>query len=262
MSAVYASPEKRDFFDFIFTLLLILICSMLFSIGYFLEKSGKQTTESIVHPSKPITAQLIIEHKPEVVPEKIKSVSLPVQKKPTVEEKKKTVDLTEKPVLAQKQEAVIPQQKTATKPVRRVFGLRKVYSQGLGAGGDLSDAVIGKVGNTIATELDTFTATAEEIKGVIVSTTTLSQAPRFKKTIKPVYSTEMLENRVEGVVKIKVLIDIDGKIKKAFIVSDIGFDSSKQALKSLKDMEFYPALRGDEAVASWIIIPIRFVMIS
>jgi TonB family protein len=126
----------------------------------------------------------------------------------------------------------------------------------------MSDAVIGKLGNTINKDFDTLVATDEEIKGQIVSTTTVTAAPRFRKRVMPNYTPEMIDNRIEGVVKVKALVDIDGKVKKAEALNDLGFEAARQALDASLAMEFDPAMRGKEPVAVWIIIPIRFVMIG
>ena len=175
------------------------------------------------------------------------------------------VDLTERkqpdqsPVPAEEPEA---QPQPVRKPVRKVFGLRKVYSTGLGTGGTLSDAVVGKIGNTVGKEYDTITATESDVQGTVVSTATVTSAPRFRKVVKPEYTSAMIGHEVEGTVKVKVLVDIDGKVKKATCLNDIGFDSAAQAVKATLSMEFVPAMRGDTPVAVWIIVPIRFVMLG
>ena len=163
--------------------------------------------------------------------------------------------LTEAPLVEQQPE---PEKK----PVRKVFGLRRVYSTGLGSGGSMSDAVVGKIGNTISKEYDTVTATESDIKGVVVSSATVTTAPRFRKIVKPSYTKEMIDRKVEGTVKVKVLVDIDGKVKKATCLNDIGLESSAQAVKATLEMEFDPAMRGSDPVAVWIIIPIRFVLLG
>jgi outer membrane biosynthesis protein TonB len=184
--------------------------------------------------------------------------------KPKVSKKKeeKPVDLTKKPELKQKEDDDKPVPKQEQPIVKRVYGLKKVYSKGLGSGGSLSDAVIGKLGNTLNKEVDTITASQADLKGEVVSTTTVTSAPRFKKRVKPEYSPEMLENRIEGVVKVKVLVDIDGKVKKAIALNDLGFGSKERAVNACFAMEFESAMRGSEAVAVWIIIPIRFVLLG
>ncbi|MFP4415954.1 MAG: energy transducer TonB [Chitinispirillaceae bacterium] len=72
----------------------------------------------------------------------------------------------------------------------------------------------------------------------------------------------MLAEKIRGGVRVKVLVDIDGKVKKAIILNDLGADASDQALKASLAMEFEPARRGDTPVAVWIVVPVRFVMIS
>jgi TonB family protein len=199
---------------------------------------------------------------------------MPVEKAPVVKQKvapvtpkkeeaalpKEPIDLTQNPVLGQKTDDIHPASDAPR--ARAVYGLRRVYSYGIGAGGNLGQAVIGKLGNTLKKDVDTFSVTREELKGEVVSTTTITAAPKFRKTVKPEYTAEMLANRLEGVIKVKVLVDIDGKVKKAIVLNDLGFGSGDQALKACLEMEFEPALRGDQPVAVWIIIPIRFVMLG
>lgn len=256
----YSQVNRFDFFDLFFYISLIFIFSVLLGMGYFVQRYRNHNIVDPLSSVRPLNAQLVMDF-PKPAP-KPKKEPVPEIKKPVEAAVKKTVDLTEIPPQVQKTEDIKEEVLPVKKTVRKVYGLRKVFSQGLGSGGNLSDAVVGKLGNTLNTELDTFTASAEEIKGSIASVVSLTQAPKFKKTVKPLYSRQMLENHIEGIVKLKVLIDIDGKIKKATILSDIGFDSAQQAMLATRDMEFFPALIGDQAVAVWIIIPIRFVMVS
>jgi protein TonB len=192
---------------------------------------------------------------------------------PPVEKKKpkelqpimEPVDLTKKPVVVQQETPVTeapPQTAQATPAPRAVFGLRRVYSVGLGSGGAATDAIVSKIGNTINKEYDTIVATESDIKGTVVSTATVTTAPRFRKVVKPEYTREMIDRKIEGTVKVRVLVDIDGKVKKATCLNDIGFDSAAQAVKATLAMEFDPALRGENPVAVWIIVPIRFILLG
>jgi protein TonB len=263
MYPVTTKDESSTIFDDLFPGILLIVAIVITITALNLKRVNRQIIEQqpVVASIPAMKAQFVIpEKKPVPVPApKIEPVKKETK---TVLEKKEVIDLTEKPLLAQKVDDIQEQKQPDTKPVRKVYGLKKVYSQGFGAGGNLSNAVIGKIGNTINTVVDTFTATQEELKGQVVSTTTVTQAPRFKRITKPEYTKEMIENKVEGVVKLKVLVDIDGKVKKATVISDIGFNSAQQALESTKEMEFIPAMRGEDAVAVWIIIPIKFVMLS
>ena len=44
-------------------------------------------------------------------------------------------------------------------------------------------------------------------------------------------------------------------------LNDLGYDSAERALRATLQMEFYPALRDEEPVAVWIVIPIRMEFI-
>lgn len=188
--------------------------------------------------------------------EKKKKKKVEKKKKP---EKKKVVDLTKKPKMNAKKDVIV---KKPTKKTRKVYGVNRVYSQNLGSGGSREDAVITKVGNDARKAPDTLTATKEDLKGEVVSQVTVTKAPSFKKRVKPKISDEMRKNNVEGVIKVKVLVDIDGKVKKALAKNSLGFGSKMAAIQACMAMEFFPAKRGKEPVAVWITIPIRFSKIS
>jgi hypothetical protein len=190
----------------------------------------------------------------------------PPKPKPRAEDDKsdKPIDLTKAPVLAQKADETI---KDAPPPkdqqaVRRVYGLRRVYSTGLGAGGDMADAVIGKRGNTINTDVDTVTATPADLKGRLVSITTVTTAPVLKSYVKPEYTKEMIDAKVEGVIKTILTIDVDGRVKDVKILNDLGYGTRKSALDAVLKWIFEPARRGSEPVATIITYSIRFVFLE
>ena len=138
--------------------------------------------------------------------------------------------------------------------------MRRVFATGLGSGGNGSSAIVSKLGNTLEKEPDTLKATEEDLKGPLVSITTVSKAPVRMNMVKPEYTKEMKENKASGVVKAKLLIDIDGAVKKAIILQDIGFGSRDAAFEAFKKLKFKPALRDNEPVAVWIIMKYRFVL--
>ena len=252
------SDKRNTLFDnlFIFIMPVVAICFLYSGIYFNNCKPAVKSNDLVVR--KVVKAQFLIK---EPVKSALPESEIKISRIKPVEQKKEPIDLSEKPVTSQEKDD-IHQNKTNTPVTRRVYGLQKVYSTGLGSGGNLSDAVIGKLGNTLNTPVDTFTASKNDIKGQIVSTTTITSVPQFVKMVKPEYNKDMLVNKTEGVVKVKALIDIDGKVKKATILTDLGFDSGAQAVKATLQMEFTPAMRGIEPVAVWIVIPIRFVMIS
>ncbi len=250
---------KEPFADRIFPATLVLAIAAAISTGLFFRTVPELRTIIKEKPVQQIRTQFVIQEERKTEPKVVPVVKKVIKKQPVATP---PVDLTQKKVPEKAvSDEPIPASETKQK-VRQVYGLRKVYSKGLGSGGSLSDAVVGKLGNTIDKDYDTLVATPEDIKGQVVSVATVTSPPKFKKQSKPEYTKEMLENRVEGVIRIKALVDIDGKVKKTKLLNDLGFDSAAQALKATQDMEFDPARRGQEPVAVWIIIPIRFVMLS
>lgn len=236
----------------------VLSGSLILSFGFGIFLTGIKPAPLQIHEKiSQLKTRFLIQEEPKSAA----GVTAPVKKAEAKPSPKRAVDLTRNPKL-KAEEDVVAEKVEDPKPVRRVYGLRKVYSKGLGTGGSLADAVVGKLGNTLDKEVDTLTATSQEIKGKVVSVTTIVQAPKFMKIVKPEYTSEMLKNDVEGVVKVKVLVDVDGKVKKAQALNDLGFDAAKQALKASLAMEFSPAMRDDGPVAVWIIIPVRFVLLG
>ena len=244
----FSSDSESSLYEKIFNWILPATLAIFIGFGIYLNMV-KPAAVRIVHNISGIKSEFVFEEKKA----EAKPVRNALQKKP--------VDLTKKTELNKKEDDI---QKTApkTKKVRRVYGLSKVYSKGLGAGGNLSNAVIGKLGNTINKEVDDLKATKEETKGKLVSVSSITSAPKFRKKVKPKYTEAMLENNIEGVVKVKILVDVDGKVKKSKALNDLGFGSKSAAIEACNLMEFYPAKKADESVAVWIIIPVRFVMLS
>jgi hypothetical protein len=264
---LYASgPDSAGRQDYFTPVLLVML--VLAGLAAWYLKEHVPLPVSVEERISQIQTSFIIEEKPVVKqPEKPKPIPQKqqeqIEKKVEIEKPKEPVDLTEKPLLNQKQDDVVKSEPTTeqTKVVRRVYGLKKVYSTGFGASGSAADAVIGKLGNTLNTEIDTFTVTKEELKGSLVSITTVTSQPKLKVNAKPEYTKEMLENKIEGFVKAKILVDIDGKVKKVIVMDDLGFGSKEKVYEACLKLLFEPAYVGADAVASWITIKFNFKII-
>ena len=170
------SGSKGDIFG------IVLICSILIfaAVGVFLM-INKPASESIEEKIAKIHTRFIIEDKKPV--KRVVPKPEPPKKERQQKKEKEPLDLTKKPVLAQKQNDITeppPKDSPVKKTVRRVYGLRKVYSTGIGGSGDNSNAVIGKLGNTLATEPDTFKATDEELAGEVQVYNIYYKAAGFK----------------------------------------------------------------------------------
>ena len=239
---------------------LVVLCSFLLfgAAGLYLKTHNPppQALEEKMARSRQVS--FIIEEKKNVESVEVKPKPKPPAPKP--EAPKEPIDLTNKPVLNQKENDTKPEPppEPQAPEVRRVYGLRKVYSTGLGAGGSAADAVVGKLGNTLATDIDTLSASKEELKGKVAPITTVQTLPRLKTTFKPEYTEEMIENEVEGVVSVKLLIGVDGKVKEAIVLNDLGYGSKEKIYEACMKLVFEPALINGQPVATWFIQKFRF----
>jgi len=250
-------PSKPTIVENVFGLSLIFVLGSFIGLGSYFH-TMKALPEPIEKKIEEIKTRFVIEEtkkpRPKPAPQKKAEPEKPAQEKP--------VDLTQKPVLAQKQDDIPKEAKPENAPpVRRVFGLRRVYSVGIGAGGNMSEAVIGKIGNTINTDVDTVTAVKQDLKGALAPITTVTIAPSPKNTVKPEYSKEMIDARIEGAVRAELLIDVDGTVKDVRVLNDLGFGTREAAKKAFLKWTFEPAKKGDIAVAVWISFSIRFVLV-
>ena len=249
--------------DFFFP--VMLLCVILFGgIGIYMKTHNPPPVPIREQFSSIHRTRFIIEEKrPETLPEKKKPVQ-PEIKKQEPQKVVEPVDLTNKPLLKQDRNEIIetPPEDVIEKKVRRVYGLKKVYSTGIGAAGNAADAIIGKRGNTLDTEIDTITATENDLKGVPVSVTRVTRMPRIKKAVKPSYTPEMLEKRIEGVVRAKILVDIDGKVKQVIVLDDLGYGSKQMVADAWFKSLFEPAYIGEQPAPTWITVKVRFEMLS
>ncbi len=262
---MYATSEndgilKHDIFPIIAIISLVIFTFA----GIYLHKHVP-APKTIEEKISQIATRYILDEKSSVVIKKViekKKAEKPKVKE--IEKPKEPIDLTQKPVLNQPKNEIEKTQPTTEQPkvVRRVYGLRKVYSTGIGSGGSAADAVIGKLGNTLNTPIDTFSVTEKELKGNLVSVTTVTKLPRIKSIVKPEYTKEMIENKIEGVVKVKVQVDIDGKVKKAIVLNDLGYGTKEKVLDACLKLEFEPASINGVPCAVWIIVPITFKMLN
>jgi TonB family protein len=232
---------------------IVLTCMLAAAITAGIALHNVKLREQVVESVEAIRTHFVIQEEVQK-PVVKKAVPKPGSEKP--------VDLTKHPVLGQKEQDLAPKPAPSAEPVRRVYGLRRVYSVGIGAGGSMENAVIGKLGNTLKKDIDTITATSKDIRGTVVPVTTVETNPRYLKKPQPQYTPEMLANNIEGVINVKVLIDIDGKVKEATALNDLGFGSAEAARKACFDAQFEPAMRDGGPVAVWITIPIRFEILG
>ncbi|MCL1947159.1 MAG: energy transducer TonB [Chitinivibrionia bacterium] len=111
--------------------------------------------------------------------------------------------------------------------------------------------------SSITQSLSTATG-VELIAKSIAPSLDVTQAPTFKKQVRPEITDEIRKSGVNGIIRVRILIDIDGKVKKAVAHNDLGFGTLQSAIAACLQMEFTPAKIGDEIVAVWLPVSVRF----
>lgn len=91
---------------------------------------------------------------------------------------------------------------------------------------------------------------------------TTSAYARYGENPVPEYPDEARRNNEQGTVLLRVLVDIDGSVKRVEIAQSSGFaildDAARETV--IERWRFVPARRGGIAVKSWVRIPIRFAL--
>ena len=82
--------------------------------------------------------------------------------------------------------------------------------------------------------------------------------PEIIQPAKPIYSIEMLENKVEGFVNLKLLVGTDGNVKEYVIMNDLGHGTNEAIHKALLNMKFSPARKDKTRVAVWVDFTMNF----
>lgn len=230
-------------YSFILTCVIVIFTGMGLYLGSYQVNSVTPTPKVLAKIEGSFEIKKPVKQEPKVM-KKVKPKRLPKKKpKPIV-----------KASLKKKEETKV----VTSKKVRRIYGLKKLYSRGLGKEGPSSDAIVSKLGNSISGPVDTLKATESDLEGRLSSVTKVSKMPAIQSSIKPEYTDEMKKAQVEGKVKAKVLVDADGKVKRIIILKHLGYGTKDSSLKAIKKMKFSPGEIDGEAVAVWIPMTFRF----
>jgi protein TonB len=82
--------------------------------------------------------------------------------------------------------------------------------------------------------------------------------PKHKTTVKPVYTLQARQAEIEGVVRVEVTVDENGRVLSARVLSGLGYGLDESALDAAKGWTFQPATRCGKPLVGTIVIPFRF----
>jgi protein TonB len=87
----------------------------------------------------------------------------------------------------------------------------------------------------------------------------VEKMPQVVKSAVPVYPEVAVRSGIEGVVYVKVLVDKEGKPKRAVVIRETPENIfSQAALKAAMEYVFTPAVMNAGPVTVWVTIPFRF----
>ena len=78
------------------------------------------------------------------------------------------------------------------------------------------------------------------------------------KEVKPEYPDLAIRSQMEGTVWVKILVDKEGKAKKALVIKSDNEIFNENAVKAALQWVFTPALMNNGPVAVWAAVPFRF----
>jgi periplasmic protein TonB len=82
--------------------------------------------------------------------------------------------------------------------------------------------------------------------------------PKRKVPVAPKYTMQARQAEIEGVVRVEVTIDENGKVISARVVTGLGYGLDEAALAAAKASVFEPASRCGKAIVGTVILPFRF----
>lgn len=87
----------------------------------------------------------------------------------------------------------------------------------------------------------------------------VEKEPQVVKRVKPEYPEIARRAGIEGVVWVKILVDKEGKPRKAVVIKSDGGDVLNQvAVAAAMQFVFTPAIMNQGPVPCWVVIPFRF----
>jgi TonB family protein len=84
------------------------------------------------------------------------------------------------------------------------------------------------------------------------------KAPKPKTMVSPEYPTMARTSETEGIVRVKVTVDENGRVVSASIVSTAAAVFNESALAAIRQWTFFPAEQSGNPVKATIIIPLSF----
>ena len=183
---------------------------------------------------------------PPMVEEKIPEPPPPEPPKPVVKKKVKKIDFQDIPPESTEPVNEPPPEPPPTKKkVQRVQGLN---ASSFAQNGNTGLSV--RAGTTLSTAATDQTIDIEEAKeSTAISYAAATTQPRLKKRPALQIPQSIIDNQIEGTVKIVIDIGADGTVLEARVTKSLNPEADQACVDSWQNAIFKPAKQGDNAVA-------------
>ena len=133
---------------------------------------------------------------------------------------------------------------TTKKKVQRVQGMS---ASSFAEGGNTGLTV--RAGTTLRTTAGDTISIEEAKESTAISYAAATKQPRLKKRPPLEIPTSVIENGIEGTVKIVIDISADGLVINSKVTKNLSPDADKACLNSWNSAKFQPAKQGSETVS-------------
>ncbi len=84
------------------------------------------------------------------------------------------------------------------------------------------------------------------------SAKTVDARPVLLNRPQPLYTEEARKNKVQGTVRVRILVGGDGRVKRASIITGLPDGLNEMALQAAHRMQFKPAMKDGQPIAYWL----------
>lgn len=118
----------------------------------------------------------------------------------------------------------------------------------------------GKGHNTVARLLKNAGGNGPQIHKSLfpVSSAPVDTTPKMLNRPRPVYTEEARHNKTEGTVKLRILIDTDGRVRKVKVIKELPDGLTEAAIRAASEMKFKPAFSNGRPVMYWMRVEVAF----
>jgi periplasmic protein TonB len=156
--------------------------------------------------------------------------------------------------------------KIADMPIGDPKGVPGPPSPGPGSGGGIGTGKGGGIGSGDGTGLGPGTGFNTGGGGPSLGGGSNPNAPATAVDVKPIplnspsprYTEEARKNKIQGTVRVRVLIGADGGVKQVRMVRGLPDGLEEEAIRAAYQLRFRPAMKGGQPVAFWVPVDIEF----